>query len=113
LEVWHLAMDLAAMVYQISLRFPPEARYGMTSQIQRAAISVPANIAEGKGRATSREYAHFVAIARGSLGEVETYLLLAERFSYVSEAETKPALSLIIRINQMLNSLRRRLQDNH
>jgi hypothetical protein len=183
--MWHLGMDLAAMVYQVSLRFPPGARYGMTSQIQRAAISVPANVAEGKGRATNREYAHFVAIARevcathlrgvprarvgatpcvarvgmharwsascragtrqpsqrlprarpgtprgrrtasprrgpaqnhdahprGSLGEVETYLLLAERFNSVSRSETTPALNLIVRINQMLNALRRSLLD--
>lgn len=111
LEVWQWAMDLADEVHRLCLRFPAEARYVMVGQLMRAVILVPGNIAEGKGLATSKEYAQYLAIARGSLAEAETYLLLAVRFTYIAEADAGSALGLVIRVNQMLNRLRGSIRD--
>ena len=79
LEVWQQSMELAETVWRLSGRFPVEERFGMTSQLRRAATSVPANIAEGAERHGTREFLQFLGIASGSLAETETFLLLAER----------------------------------
>ena len=109
LIVWQKAMDLAVMTYKITANFPQQERYAMTSQITRAAASVPANIAEGSARGSNKDYAHFLAIARGSLVETETFLLLAIRLNYITQADTAPLLSLVEEIARMLNSLRSKL----
>jgi four helix bundle protein len=111
LDVWRKAMDLAVMVYEITRQFPHSERYGLTSQLQCSAASVPANIAEGKARGTRKDYAQFVSIARGSLMETETYVQLATRLGYVNPAAANPALRLMHEINLMLQSLRRGLID--
>jgi four helix bundle protein len=90
LLVWQKAMDLTVEVYRLSQRFPREEIYRLTSQVTRAAASVPANIAEGHARATSRDYANFVAIAKGSLMETETFVMLAVRLGYLSEEMAAP-----------------------
>jgi four helix bundle protein len=102
-------MDLAVMTYDLAKGFPADERYGLRSQMQRAAVSVPTNIAEGKGRGSTREYAQVVAIARGSLMELETCVLLAVPIGYVGEQETQPLRALVSAINRMLNGLRRSL----
>jgi four helix bundle protein len=102
-------MDLTVQVYTLVKRFPQEERYVLTSQMTRAAISVPANIAEGSARGSVKDYAHFLAIARGSLMETETYVLLASRLGYLSEQEIQTTLSLINEIERMLNTLRSKL----
>ena len=79
LVVWHKAMDVAVHVYRLTDRFPRNEMYRLTSQLTRAAASVPANIAEGNGRGSRRDYAHFLSIAKGSLNETETFLFLAIR----------------------------------
>lgn len=79
LLVWQRGMDLAAEVYRLSRAWPKEETYGLTSQARRAAAAIPANIAEGYGRQSTASYAQFLKIARGSLKELETHLLLAER----------------------------------
>jgi four helix bundle protein len=79
LVVWQKGMDLAVLCYRLTRPFPAEERYGMTSQIRRAATSIPANIAEGWGRGTTAEYIHFLRIAQGSIKELETLLLLCQR----------------------------------
>lgn len=109
LVVWQLGMELAVAVYDLVKSFPKSELYGMTSQLTRAAVSVPANIAEGHARTSRKDYAHFVAIARGSLMETETYLMLAARLGYLSEAQAEPTLQLITRISKMLLSLRNKL----
>jgi four helix bundle protein len=111
LDVWQKAMELAVAVYEITRQFPHGERYGLVSQLQRSAASVPANIAEGKARGTRKDYAQFIAIARGSLMETETYVQLATRLGYISPATANPALRLIHEINLMLQSLRRALVD--
>ena len=77
LKVWQLGMQLAEEVYRLSQQFPKQEMYGLTSQIQRAAVSIPANIAEGHAMGSSKDFLRFLAIAQGSLAELETHLMLA------------------------------------
>jgi four helix bundle protein len=102
-------MDLVVEVYRVSKHFPKDETYRLTSQITRAAASVPANIAEGHARSTARDFAHFLSVAKGSLMETETFLMLSLRLGYAGEDLTRPALSLITEISKMLTSLRARL----
>ncbi len=111
LVVWQKAMDLVVQVYALSKDFPASESYRLTSQITRAAVSVPANIAEGKGRATTREYANFLSIARGSLMETETLLTVAVRLGYLTDAHASPSFELVTEISKMLTVLRSRLAD--
>lgn len=84
LVAWQRAMDLVEDIYKISEKFPKSEIYGLTSQLRRAAVSVPSNIAEGYGRSGRREFAHALPIALGSLAEVETQILIAERLGYLA-----------------------------
>ena len=107
LEVWKLSMDFVEATYKALKTFPPEERYGICDQIRRAAVSVPSNIAEGFGRDTPREFAHFLSIARGSLYEVTTQLEIASRLGYLAQdSELYPQAESI---GKMLNSLKKRL----
>ena len=110
LEVWKLAMDLAEQSYTVTKSFPKEELFGLTSQIRRAAVSVPANIAEGHGRTSTKEFLNYLSIARGSLHETETHLLLAQRVSLLTPEKTAPLLDLSERISQMLSRLRQSLE---
>ena len=105
LIVWQRAMDLAAAVHRCTRRFPADERFGLTSQIRRAAVSVPSNIAEGQGRGTAAEFRQFLRISRGSLQEVETQLLLAERFEYVTPFEVQPVLNTADEVARLLHRL--------
>lgn len=109
LRVWKMAMDLAEKVYQLSAHFPASETYRLGTQITRAAASVPANIAEGNARGSRKDYANFIAIAKGSLMETETFIMLAMRLKHISQDEAQPVLALITDISKMLTSLRRRL----
>ena len=86
--MWQLAMKLAAEVYRCTEGFPKHEVYGLTSQIRRASVSVPSNIAEGKGHRSEREFLHYLFHARGSLFELETQLLLAKQLQYISEGDS-------------------------
>jgi four helix bundle protein len=85
LAAWRKAYELTLVIYKLSRTFPREETYALCSQLQRAAVSVPANIAEGYERKGKKEYLQFLHIAKGSLGEVETYLLLARDLGYINE----------------------------
>ena len=100
------AMDLVVEVYRVSARFPAAERWRLIDQISRSVASVPANIAEGQGRGTSKDFAQFLAIARGSLNETETYLLLAIRLGYLTTEQISSTLSLLTEVSKMLGSLR-------
>ena len=102
LVVWQKAMDLAVEVYRLSKRFPKDENYRLIAQITRAVASVPANIAEGHARSTTRDYAHFLAVAKGSLMETETFLMLAVRLEYLTQPAAAPALSLVTETSKML-----------
>jgi four helix bundle protein len=105
LTVWQKAMDLAELCYHLTKTFPPEERYGMVSQIRRSATSIPANIAEGWGRGTTREYLQFLRVAQGSVKELETHLLLCQRVGLTNPPQTGPALERVSEISRMVISL--------
>jgi four helix bundle protein len=105
LEVWRAAMDLVTRVYRLSRHFPKDEMYGLKSQLRRAAVSVPSNIAEGKGRSSDRELIQFLCHTRGSLFEVETQLEIAERLTYITKEECEPLQREVARVGQMLNGL--------
>ena len=107
LDVWKESMDLVKEVYVLTSAFPKAETFGLTSQMRRSAVSVPCNIAEGKGRRTYRDYRRFVDIARGSTLELETQLLIARDLDFVSDIE--PLLARTGRIGRMLSSLIRYL----
>lgn len=86
IKAWQVADDLAVEIYQVTHAFPKHEVYGLTSQLRRAAVSVPANIAEGSARSHHKEYLQFINIARGSLAEVDYYLHLAFRLTYLNDA---------------------------
>ena len=91
LEVWGRAIEFVTTIYQSTFAFPNEEKFGLTSQIRRAAVSIPANIAEGAARQSSKEFLHFLSIAQGSASELETELLIAQRLGYL-KAETYEAM---------------------
>ena len=109
LLVWQKAMDLAVCVYELSRKFPSSEIYRLVAQMTRSVASVPANIAEGHARPTSRDYSHFLGIAKGSLMETETFVMLSVRLGYASQVEAQPVLALITEISKMLTILRSRL----
>ena len=109
LIVWQKAMDMTVEVYRLTGHFPSTETYRLTAQITRSAASVPANIAEGFSRSATGDYARFLAIAKGSLMETETFLMLAVRLNYLNEAEASSTLSIITEISKMLTVLRNKL----
>ena len=110
LEVWQLGMELAQAVYRTSTQFPREERYGLAAQLQRAAVSIPSNLAEGNARGSTRDYARFVSMARGSCAELQTQLLLAERLELGVGPDLAATLTLCERVSQMLARLQQSLQ---
>jgi len=104
LDAWKQAMNLVEGVYQLTRSFPKEEVYGLTAQVRRSAISIPSNLAEGSARRSTQEFANFLAIALGSLAELETQLLIAERLKYVSAEDT---LKQSVRVRALLLGLRK------
>lgn len=113
LKVWQEAMNLAESCYKITKSFPKEEIYGMTSQIRRAAVSIPANIAEGYGRKTRGEYIQFLYIAQGSLKELETHLLLSIRVELASSQVINPILNQCESVGKLLLLLIRALENKN
>jgi four helix bundle protein len=107
LIVWQKSMLLAELIYQASKGFPVEERFGLTSQIRRAAVSVPANIAEGHGRTTRGEYANQLSVARGSVNEVGTLSELSRRLTFLADAADREIQDLCTEISRMLTALKR------
>lgn len=110
LRVWQCAMDLIVECYSNARRFPKNEVYGLTSQLQRAAVSVASNIAEGNGRASTGAYVRHLSIANGSLMELETQVRVARRLSYLSDTEEQKLLALSRDIGKMLSVLTKRLR---
>lgn len=109
LKVWQLGMDLAENVYAVTRSFPREEIYGLTSQLRRAASSIPANIAEGNGRNSTREYLHHLSIAVGSLCEVETFLQLCLRLEYGDTIQILQIIDSLSEEGRMLRGLQKSL----
>jgi four helix bundle protein len=110
LKVWQISMDLAEKIYLLTQKFPKSETYGIISQVQRACISVPSNIAEGHARDSTKEFLHFISIALGSLAELETQLLLASRFTYINKSDLESVLSKVDEIGRMLRGLQKSLK---
>ena len=110
LIVWQRAMDAAAATYELTRSYPRDEMFGLTSQTRRAAVSIAANIAEGYGRATRPAYTQFLRIAQGSLKELETHLLLAERVGVATPGSTQSVLGLTDEIGRMLRALIYKIQ---
>jgi four helix bundle protein len=112
LLVWQKGMSLAKSVYGLTARFPTEERFGLVSQMPRAAISVPSSIAEGQARRGTREFLQFLSHASGSLAELETQLLLSVDMKYCSENEVESVAGLISELQKMIAALRRTLEGS-
>ena len=109
LEVWQVARAFVADVYRLLKTFPEEEKFALCDQIRRAVVSIPSNIAEGFGRDSHKDFAHFLVQARGSLCEVETQLILASDLGYITEAEIPVAT--MTSISKMLNVFIKRLKS--
>ena len=108
LVVWQRAMDLVAEVYQVVKKLPKEELYALSDQIRRAVISIPSNIVEGYGRNSSKEFSHFISIAKGSKSELETQLLLCVKIDYLKESDIQNMMYLIDQVGKMLYSLQKK-----
>ncbi len=102
LHVWRKAMDVVEKAYVLTSSFPREEKFGLVSQIQRAAVSIPSNLAEGGGRVSNKELQHFISIAMGSSYELETQMQLALRFNYISQEQLKEFELLLSEVQKML-----------
>jgi len=105
LLVWQKGLELAYLLYEITRSFPQEEKFGLTSQIRRAAVSIPSNIAEGQARYGKKEFIRYLYIAKGSLAELDTQCLIARELGYVEEPQIKPILLQIDELQRMLYSL--------
>lgn len=105
LIVWQKSMDLTVLIFEYTRYFPSEERYGLSSQMRNAAVSIPSNIAEGRRRGTRKDYLSFLRIAYGSAAELETQLIIANRVSILKEANFKTAMSLLTEIQKMLAAM--------
>jgi four helix bundle protein len=100
-------MDLVETVYKATACWPSDERFGLTNQVRRAVVSIPSNIAEGQGRASAKEFLHFLSVARGSLHELETQILIASRLSYVSENDRDQILYAADEVSRLIRGLSR------
>ncbi|UYZ62167.1 four helix bundle protein [Hymenobacter weizhouensis] len=111
LKVWQKAMEIARLTYTSCAGFPDDERFGLISQMRRAAVSIPSNVAEGAGRDSAKEFQHFLSVSNGSSYELETQFLLAESFGYISAAATEEICSRLGELQRMIYGLRKSLND--
>jgi four helix bundle protein len=105
LAAWQKAMDLVTATYRSTASFPKDEQFGLTSQLRRAAVSIPSNIAEGQGRLSEKEFRYFLGQARGSVMEVETQIQIAQNLGYIKAEQTKELLELCAEVGRILNGL--------
>lgn len=105
LLVWKKSIELVTEIYEITSVFPSEEKFGLVSQIRRASVSVPSNIAEGNSRRSSADYIQFLKIARGSSAEVETQIIISKNLGFIEELKCNELLSKITEIMKMINGL--------
>ena len=111
LEIWQRGVDLATSVYSVTKAFPKEEMYGLTSQMRRAAVSVPSNIAEGFNRRSNRDYSRFLYIALGSLAEMETQTRIARNLDFMASSAAEALIKEIDEIQRMTRNLIKRLEE--
>ena len=112
LVVWQKGISLAKAIYRLTAKFPGEEKFGLVSQMRRAAISIPSNIAEGQARHTTGEFIQLISHAEGSTAELETQVILSTELGFVEATSTKAVFILLDDIRRMLNGLRRRLSGD-
>ena len=110
LDVWKKAISFVSRVYALTSSFPSSELYGIVSQMQRAAVSIPSNIAEGAGRDSNADFSRFISVAEGSACEIETQITIAHEISYIKDEEYNSFLAEIHEIQRMLSGLKRSLQ---
>ena len=111
LDAWKLAMRLTRTVYEVTKGFPSDERFGLTSQVRRASVSIPSNVAEGWGRGSTQDYARFLRMARGSLYEVETQLIIARDLGYVDEGSLAGAIEQATEAGRVLAGLTKSIEN--
>jgi four helix bundle protein len=111
LKVWQIALDMTETLYRTTVDWPKSEQYGLVSQVRRAAVSVSANIAEGAGRRTPGEFVHFIGIARGSLAELETLLIIARRLGYIEEPSFRAIMDDLFELGRMTTGLLKSISD--
>jgi four helix bundle protein len=111
LVVWQKAIALAKRIYEMTRSFPTEEKFGLVSQMRRAAVSIPSNIAEGQARHTTGEFIQFISHAEGSVAELDTQIILSVELNFSAKKDVIAAYELIDEIRRMLNALRRKLAD--
>ena len=111
LVAWQRAMDLVKEIYRCTRTFPRDEMFGLTSQMRRASVSIPSNIAEGKGRHSTRELVQFLYTARGSLLELETQICIARDLDYLEEASAKSLSARVVEVARILSGLINRFQE--
>ena len=112
LVVWQKGISLAKAIYRLTAKFPGEEKFGLVSQMRRAAISIPSNIAEGQARHTTGEFIQFISHAEGSTAELETQVILSIELGFAEAPSTKAVFILLDDIRRMLNGLRRKLSGD-
>lgn len=110
LKVWSLAMELVENIYSHTTSFPHEEKFGLSSQLRRAAVSVPSNIAEGHSKQSSKEYLRHISIAMGSLAELETQVELSKRLNYVNAESLNELISCMDEIGKMLRGIQKTMK---
>lgn len=110
LKVWSNAIKLATAIYNMTRTFPAEEKFGLVSQFQRSSVSIPSNIAEGAGRNTNGEFRQFLGIAKGSLYELETLLIISKEVSFISETNYNDLTEKIEEISKMLTGLKKSIE---
>ena len=110
LDVWKKARALTGSIYKLTASFPKHEQYGLVSQMQRAAVSIPSNIAEGAGRTTPNDFCHFLDMAKGSSFELETQIIIAYDLGYINKEQVKQLVLTIHEIQKMIFGLKKKLQ---
>jgi four helix bundle protein len=113
LIVWQKSIQVVTTVYRLTANFPVDERFGLISQMRRAAVSVPSNIAEGQARRTTPDFIRFISTAEGSLAELDTQIVISIELNYCSSEAAKELYGLVDEIRRMLNALRRSLAAKH
>ena len=107
LDVWKKSIDLVTSIYKFTADYPKDEMYGLTSQIRRCAVSIPSNISEGSARTTKKDFSHFLAIALGSVAELETQLIISKNLNYLPDSVLNELMSELISIRRMTLGLRK------
>lgn len=113
LKIWQKAIDLTEIVYTLTAGFPSDEKFGLCSQLQRAAVSVPSNIAEGASRKSQKEFNHFLSIAIGSLFEIDTQIVIAKRIGYLNQVEIEKVTNQILELIKMTRGFKKTIESKN